>query len=206
MTKPTKSTLKSVSESECTYGSTYSQTHQNPNSPKFPMNKMEFMPDVELLINNKEGYFDGHALQIWSDGVITHKGSSYTCGEPKFQPGEDVLDLLKYAMRQKYWREADRWMGLLNLKVISKQKIREREFGYPGNYNGFALYRWETTIGPLWPVESSWGYLGEDGDAGEDTKVFDREATAIANFEKKVSDFEGPERETAAYYQKQEEL
>lgn len=169
-----------------------------------PISGIKFTPDVELLINNGEGYFDGHALQIWSDGVVTRK-STYKCGQPKFQPGEDILDLLKYAMRQKYWCEADRWMGLLNLKVISKQKIREREFGGPGNYNGFALYRWDTTIGPLWLAESSWGYLGEDGDAGENTKIFDNEAGATAYFQNEVNGFEEQERKTAEYYQKQEE-
>lgn len=154
-----------------------------------PIGGIKFTPDVELLINNGEGYFDGHPFQVWSDGVVTRKDTRRSV-QSKFQPDKDILTLLKYALRQKYWREGDRWMGLLNLKVTTKEKIREREFGHPGNYNGFVLYRWETTAAPLWLVESSWGYLGEDGDAGEDSKMFDSEAEAVADFEKQVNDFE----------------
>lgn len=149
---------------------------------------VQFTPDVKLLAANGENVFTGHPFQIWSDGVITR----FDCrDEPEYAVPKDVLDLLKYAVRQNEWTAQQKWQRLLQVQITGREQLAKREFGGPGNYQGYMLYRISTTTAPLFLVEEEWGYLGEDGDAGDSALLFDDERAARTEYERQISAFTG---------------
>ena len=141
---------------------------------------IEYMPDVELLINHKGNFFDGKAFQIWSDGKITRK----ICreGVPLFTPNKQVVALIREATRQKYWREGNRFFKLFQIETIENKVIASSKKGRPGNSQETTLTELTTNIGKLWVAAWEWGTLGEDGDAGDETELFETEQEARAKY------------------------
>lgn len=147
-----------------------------------PVETIGYTPEVTLLLNNKESAFDGHPIQVWSDGSVSRKDCQ---AEPEIKTSKDILNLLKSAIGQAEWKE--KWKSLLDIEVTNKEKSAQREIGNPGNLSGVKIERWTTNKGDLYILEYYWGYLGEDGDAGSDFYLYETKEQAVQKMKDMLS-------------------
>lgn len=101
---------------------------------------------------------------------------------------KDAIALTKIALRQNEWREEKRYEILSRVSQISnRQPLDSSSKGGAGGGSATTLERLDcqnddgSTL-HLYEVSWEWGYMGEDGDAGEETELFEEESTARASF------------------------
>lgn len=154
------------------------------------IDKIKVTPNVHRLFDNFGSRFGGKPLQIWSDGAVTKLDSTFNSKsivQPQYKLTREVMFLLQHALRQRYWLNDSRYSKLMKIQSVSSVETLDawehRHTGLFSYESGeITLTRWQTDAGDLWIVKHEWGYLAEDGDAGEDVYVFDVEIQARQEF------------------------
>lgn len=128
-------------------------------------------PEPRLVWANRQSRISGRPVSLWTDGKVSTK-QFHDAGR-KQAPGEIELTkaaakLISIAMFQaaKYWREDERWKGLMMIGSYNTEVIAQDCHSEWRSRNEKRLEQLTTDTGQtLYLVAEEGGALGEDGDS-----------------------------------------
>lgn len=143
-------------------------------------------PGVTLM-HGSAGSYSGPGLQLWSDGVITRARMYVRQGETLPRTlADDAERLILAALHSKTWREGQRWQRLTTIaRVVNTEKIaedggRSAGGGWDAEIKRLVVEHTDGRSETLYRADLAWGYLGEDGEAGDEAVLYEDEASARA--------------------------
>ena len=151
----------------------------------FPPSDITYEPEPRLVWSNRQSGISGRPVGLWTDGKLTtqefyHRDHNYS-GEISLTKA--AAKLISIAVRQKYWRQHDRWKGLMLVASYETEVLKDTSRGGPGNYDEKRLEQLTTdTERVLYMVCEEGGYLGEDGDTWDHYALYEDLAAAEAAY------------------------
>jgi hypothetical protein len=150
-----------------------------------PLDTIQYVPDVQLILNNKKFGRHENRFQVWSDEVFTFCGCE---NDPLYILPKELERLVAAALRQKEWRANSRWRDLLSKTITNLEKVYQNEQDYFSlssreSLSGEAFKITFNTGEDIWLVHTQWGYMGEDGDAGEEDTICESYDAAVKEIE-----------------------
>lgn len=144
-----------------------------------PLNKVEFN-EADLLHVHQLGsmYSDGQ-WQLWSDGPT--KG--YFHGEARTSLSSAASELISSAIRQDIWKADKKWRELLDIKEVKEvSRLAHTDGRNEERTLEELIALTDSGTRTLYKVTVNWWYLGEDGDAGTDSYIFESKEAAKNQF------------------------
>ncbi|MCO5190358.1 MAG: hypothetical protein M9918_19480 [Anaerolineae bacterium] len=147
--------------------------------------KIQYNPGIELVYTNRQDNLSGSAFSLWSDGSISH--CEFKHDDPGYRGIElapAASQLLTIALRQKCWRENDRWKKLM---MVGSFQVRQLDSADIGGY-GWGEAKWLEKITTdtgltLYRHRHEGGALGEDGEAWDWASIWETEAEARREYD-----------------------